>query len=71
MDTQTHTSADQANAALLAAAQAMLKAVKDMSRAPDVDFSLPVFTPVTKAHADLTDAVIQSAAMAAIAKSQR
>lgn len=71
MNAQTAITAEQANSELLAAAQAMLKAVKDMSRAPDVDFSLPAFTPVAKAHADLTDAVTQSAAMAAIAKSQR
>ncbi len=62
---------EQANSELLVAAQVMLQAVKDMSKNPDVDFSLPVFDRVAKAHADLTDAVTQSTAMAAIAKSQR
>ncbi len=71
MNTQTAITTEQANAELLAAAHAMLKAVKDMSRAPGVDFSLPAFTPVAKAHADLIDAVTQATAMAAIAKSQR
>ncbi len=70
MDTQTHTSADQANAALLVAAQAMLAAVKAMASSEDVDFSLPVFAGVAKAHADLHQATAGAAAMQVIAKSQ-
>jgi hypothetical protein len=71
MNAQTAITTEQANSELLTAAQAILKAVVDMTKDPSVDFSLPVFARVAKAHVDLTDAVTQSVAMAAIAKSKR
>lgn len=71
MNAQTAITTEQANSELLTAAQAMLKVVADMTKDPSVDFSLPVFARVAKAHADLADAATQSEAMAAITKSQR
>ena len=70
MNAQTAINTEQANSELLTAAQAMLKAVADMTKDPSVDFSLPVFARVAKAHAVLTDAATQSEVVATIAKSQ-
>lgn len=61
MTATAHTT-EQASEQLFSAVQQMLDAVQALARDPAVDFTMPAFGRLAKAHADLTDA--QAAARA-------
>lgn len=56
MTAPAHTT-EQASEQLRSAVQQMLDVVQDLRRDPAVDFTMPAFGRLAKAHADLTDAL--------------